>query len=51
MAMAGSSTFTELIVEEAALGWLGALGYAVLHGPALAAGEPTAEHSAPTTAT
>jgi hypothetical protein len=27
------STFTESVVEDAALGWLGALGYAVLHGP------------------
>ncbi len=32
-----AGTFTELIVEEAALGWLEALGYAVLHGPSIAA--------------
>ena len=28
-----AGTFTESIVEEAALAWLEALGYAVLHGP------------------
>jgi type I restriction enzyme R subunit len=39
--------FTESIVEDAALGWLEALGYAVLHGPAIAAGEPAAERSDP----
>jgi type I restriction enzyme, R subunit len=38
-----AGTFTESIVEEAALGWLEALGYAVLHGPSIAAGEPAAE--------
>ena len=37
-----SGNFTESIVEEAALAWLEALGYAVLHGPAIAAGEPAA---------
>jgi hypothetical protein len=26
-------SFTESIVEEAALAWLGGLGYTVLHGP------------------
>ena len=31
---------TESIVEEAALAWLEALGYAMLHGPEIAAGEP-----------
>ena len=41
------SRFTESIVEEAALGWLGSLGYAVLHGPDIAAGEPGAERSDP----
>ena len=35
--------FTESIVEEAALTWLGGLGYTVLHGPAIAAGMPGAE--------
>jgi type I restriction enzyme R subunit len=41
------STFTESDVEDAALGWLGALGYAVRHGPDIAAGEPAAERSDP----
>lgn len=39
------TTFTESIVEDAALGWLEALGYAVLHGPHIAVGEPAAERS------
>ena len=38
---------TESIVEDAALAWLDALGYAVLHGPDIAAGEPGAERSDP----
>ncbi|OLB14687.1 MAG: DEAD/DEAH box helicase [Gammaproteobacteria bacterium 13_2_20CM_66_19] len=38
-----SAGFTESVVEDAALGWLEALGYAVLHGPDIAAGEPGAE--------
>lgn len=29
--------FTESIVEDAALAWLEALGYAILHGPDIAA--------------
>ena len=33
----------ESIVEDAALGWFGELGYAVGHGPHLAPGEPAAE--------
>lgn len=33
------ATFTESVVEDAALAWLAALGYAVLHGPDIAAGE------------
>ena len=37
------SRFTESVVEEAALEWLEALGYAILHGPEIAAGEPAAE--------
>jgi type I restriction enzyme, R subunit len=37
------SAFVESVVEEAALAWLGALGYTVLHGPDIAAGEPGAE--------
>src|SRR5579872_6371076 len=43
--MAGGSAFSESIVEEAALGWLADIGYAVLHGPDIAAGQPTAERS------
>ncbi|MGY4328845.1 hypothetical protein ACVWWG_003262 [Bradyrhizobium sp. LB7.2] len=39
------SAFTESVVEEAALDWLARLGYAVLHGPDIAAGEPAAERS------
>ena len=42
-----TARFTESTVESAALGWLGALGYAVLHGPDIAAGEPAAERSDP----
>lgn len=34
-------------VEDAALAWLKSLGYAVLHGPDIAAGEPAAERSDP----
>ena len=41
------SSFTECVVEEAALAWLKALGYAVLHGPEIADGEPGAERSDP----
>jgi type I restriction enzyme R subunit len=37
--------FTESVVEEAALEWLAALGYAVLHGPQIAAGEARAERN------
>ena len=42
-----SGNFTESIVGEAALACLEALGYAVLHGPEIAAGEPGAERSDP----
>ncbi|MBN1607182.1 MAG: type I restriction endonuclease subunit R [Polyangiaceae bacterium] len=38
-----TSTFTESVVEEAALEWFGALGYSVLSGPTIAPGEPEAE--------
>ena len=41
------SDFTESVVEDAALGWLEEQGYAVLHGPDIAAGEPAAERSDP----
>jgi type I restriction enzyme R subunit len=39
--------FAESVVEEAALAWLESLGYAVLHGPEIAAGMPGAERSDP----
>jgi type I restriction enzyme R subunit len=39
------TAFTESLVESAALAWLKALGYTVLHGPDIAAGEPAAERS------
>ena len=42
-----SVPFAESVVEDAALGWLQGLGYAVLHGPDLAIGEPGAERSDP----
>jgi hypothetical protein len=32
--------FTESVGEDAALGWPESLGYAVLHGPGIAAAEP-----------
>jgi type I restriction enzyme R subunit len=41
------SNFTESVVEEAALEWLEGLGYTVLHGPEIAAGEPGAERTDP----
>lgn len=37
--------FTESVVEEATLDWLTGLGYTILHGPDIAAGEPTAERN------
>ena len=40
-------SFTESVVEEAALAWLEGLGYAVLHGPDIATGESAAERSDP----
>jgi len=40
-------SFTESIVEDAALAWVAGLGYAVLHGPDIAAGEPGAERGDP----
>jgi type I restriction enzyme R subunit len=39
--------FTESVVEEAALAWLGVLGYVVLHGPDIAVSEPAAERADP----
>ena len=41
------TAFTESVVEEAALAWFEGLGYAVLHGPDIAIGEPAAERSDP----
>ena len=38
--------FAEAVVEDAALAWLEALGFAVKHGPDIAAGEPGAEREA-----
>ncbi|HYM62633.1 MAG TPA: type I restriction endonuclease subunit R [Thermoanaerobaculia bacterium] len=40
-------TFTESVVEAAALAWLEDRGYAVLYGPEIAAGMPGAERSDP----
>lgn len=42
-----TGTFAESVVEEASLAWLEALGYAVLHGPEIAAGMLGAERSDP----
>ena len=42
-----TADFTESVVEEAALAWLEALGYSVLHGPDIAVGEPAAERTDP----
>ena len=39
--------FTESVVEEAALAWLEALGWSVLHGPDIAVGEPGAARTDP----
>ena len=41
------NSFTESIVEDAALAWLSGLGYAVVHGPEIAAGETGAERTDP----
>ena len=37
------NVLNESVVEEAALSWFGALGYAVGHGPDIAPGEAAAE--------
>ena len=42
-----NARFSESVVEDAAQAWLEALGYQVLHGPDIAAGEPGAERSDP----
>jgi type I restriction enzyme R subunit len=41
------SAFTESVVEEAAVVWLDGLGFAVLSGPTIAFGEPSAEREDP----
>ena len=38
------TTITEADVEQAALEWLGALGWRVAHGPVIAPATPNAEH-------
>lgn len=38
-----ANTFTESIVEEAALEWLAGLGYTIAHGPEIGCGQPGAE--------
>lgn len=40
-----SAAFTESIVEDAALAWLGDLEYSVAHGPEIAPGELAAERT------
>ena len=42
-----TATFTESVVEEAALEWLEAKGWTILHGPEIAAGTPSAERTDP----
>jgi hypothetical protein len=41
-----SERFTESVVEDATLAWLGELGFAVLHRPEIAPGELAADKSA-----
>ena len=41
------SKFTESVVEEAALEWLEAKGWTILHGPEIASGTPSAERCDP----
>jgi type I restriction enzyme R subunit len=41
------AAFAESVVEEAALGWLGELGYSVLHGPTIAYDEAASERNDP----
>ena len=45
LTMPSRTGFTESVVEEAALEWLDGLGYAILHGPEIAAGEVAAERN------
>ena len=41
-----NTKFNEATVEQAALEWFAKLGYAALHGPDIASGEPAAERDA-----
>jgi len=41
------TAFTESVVENATLAWLESLGYAFLHSPDIATGEPEAGQSDP----
>ncbi len=43
--MSSEAKFTETVVEGAALAWLEATGWQVVHGPDIAPGEPAAERS------
>ena len=40
-----TTTLSESDVEDAALAWFDQLGYAILHGPLIAPGEPEAERT------
>ncbi len=40
-----NTRFSESVVEDAALAWLEALGYAVLHGPDIAGGKLSRDSS------
>jgi type I restriction enzyme, R subunit len=37
------TTFTESVVEDAALAWLKSLRWTIKHGPGIAPGEPATE--------
>lgn len=39
------TTFTESVVEDAAIGWLAGVGWAVAHGPQTLPGVPAAERA------
>ena len=41
------ANFTKSVAEDVAPAWLEGLGYALKHGPEIAAGEPVAECSDP----
>jgi len=41
-----TNRFSESGVEDAALEWIGELGYSILHGPGIAPGEPISERDA-----